>query len=76
MNAFVRKNIGFSGSKKFSGCLKILVLSVFLSSGSIGLPPDATTGQKIVRGMEFMIYTPLCLLRGICVDLNGEDDEF
>ena len=52
--------------------LRVILIVFLLSSCAVGLPPDAPPTQKVIRGAEMILYTPLCLLYGICPDLNED----
>ena len=51
-----------------------LLLASCASTGS-GAFGSGETARKVTRATEYIVFTPLCLLYGICPDL-GDDDEF
>ena len=51
-----------------------LLLASCASTGS-GAFGSGETARKVKRATEYIVFTPLCLLYGICPDL-GDDDEF
>ena len=55
--------------------LLCLALASCASTGSDASFGSGETARKVTRATEYIVFTPLCLLYGICPDLGG-DDEF
>ena len=55
--------------------LLCLALASCASTGSGASFGSGETARKVTRATEYIVFTPLCLLYGICPDLGG-DDEF
>ncbi|MDK4679571.1 hypothetical protein [Kingella negevensis] len=55
---------------------KILIASlaaVLLNACATTEEPQRTTRQKVIRAANLIVYTPLCIMYGICPDIS--DDE-
>lgn len=51
-------------------CLVVLLLQTSCASAAY---PERTTSQQIIYGANVLLYTPLCLLYGVCPDIADDD---
>ena len=51
----------------------ILIAMILLTSACAAHNPNMTTRQKVIYGANIIVYTPLCLLYGICPDISEDE---
>ena len=63
----------FRQPEKMKNIIFIILLSCLTACAS-NTYPQRTTGQKIIRVANIIVYTPLCFMYGICPDINDDDE--